>query len=80
MNEEATRRLLLQEYPRAVQCPSCGAGPVVPEACENLASHHGEALPGGGRVSNACPACGFFDRDSRKWEKWDGRMRGGGAA
>jgi hypothetical protein len=75
MNEEATRKLLEQEYPNAVQCPKCGAGPVVPENCYNLATHHGDALAGGGRVSNACPACGFFDSDRGNWAKWDGRMR-----
>ena len=77
MNEELTRRELLQEYPNAVQCPSCGAGPVVPENCYDLEAHHGEALQGGGHVSNACPECGFFDRDRGNWKKWDGQMRGG---
>ena len=80
MNEEATRRMLQQEYPNAVQCPRCGAGPVVPENCYNLETHHGQELRGGGRVSNACPACGFFDRDRGNWARWDGRLRGGGAA
>ena len=80
MNEELTRRELLQEYPNAVQCPRCGAGPVVPENCYNLETHHGQELQGGGRVSNACPACGFFDRDRGNWARWDGRLRGGGAA
>ena len=63
-----------------MQCPRCGAGPVVPENCYNLETHHGQELQGGGRVSNACPACGFFDRDRGKWARWDGRLRGGGAA
>ena len=80
MNEEATQRMLQQEYPNAVQCPRCGAGPVVPENCYNLETHHGQELRGGGRVSNACPACGFFDRDRGNWARWDGRLRGSGAA
>jgi len=75
-NEEATREMLQREYPNAVQCPSCGAGPVVPEACWDLSAHHGQNMGGGrGRVSNACPACGFFARERAAWHPWDGRMR-----
>ena len=68
----ATAEYLRREYPNAVQCPRCRAGPVIPENCYDLQAHHGEALPPGrGRISNACPSCGFFSRDRNDWVRWD---------
>ena len=71
----ATAEYLRREYPNAVQCPRCRAGPVIPENCYDLQAHHGEALPPGrGRISNACPSCGFFSRDRNDWVRWDGQL------
>jgi hypothetical protein len=52
----ATAEFMRRQYPNAVQCPRCGAGPVIPENCHNLQTHHGENAGGGGQISNACPA------------------------
>ena len=73
----ATAEFLRRQYPNAVQCPRCHAGPVIPENCYNLQTHHGESSSSGrGRISNACPGCGFFSRDHSDWVSWDGHMRG----
>ena len=71
----ATEEYMRRQFPNAVQCPICGAGPVIPENCYDLQAHHGERLLRGGHVSNACPSCGFFSRDRGEWKHWDGRMR-----
>jgi ribosomal protein L37E len=71
----ATAEFMRRQYPNAVQCPRCGAGPVIPENCYNLQTHHGENAEGGGQISNACPACGFFGRERRDWVAWNGQMR-----
>jgi rubredoxin len=63
-----------RQYPNAVQCPQCRAGPVVAEGCYDLSAHNGERTRGG-RISNACPSCGFFSRDRNHWHRWDGQMR-----
>ncbi|CAE8641489.1 unnamed protein product [Polarella glacialis] len=75
-NEAATLQFLRRSCPNAVQCPSCGLGPVLPEGCFDLGSHHGEARARGGFVSNACRGCGFFSRERSAWARWDGNMRG----
>ncbi len=73
---EATAEYMRRQFPNAVQCPRCGAGPVIPEHCYDLQAHHGEmAEQGRGRISNACPACGFFSRERGDWLMWNGQMR-----
>jgi interleukin-1 receptor-associated kinase 4 len=71
----ATAEFMLREYPNAVQCPRCSAGPVIPEGCPDLQAHHGERAHHGGQISNACPACGFFSRERGDWVRWNGQMR-----
>jgi hypothetical protein len=72
-----TAEFLRLQYPNAVQCPRCHAGPVIPENCYNLQTHHGESSSSGrGRISNVCPGCGFFSRERSDWVRWDGHMRG----
>jgi len=72
----ASAEFTQRQYPNAVQCPRCSAGPVIPENCSNLQTHHGQDLFGGrGHISNACPGCGFFSRDRAEWVRWDGQMR-----
>ena len=73
-DDEATAEFLRRQYPNAVQCPNCGAGPVIPENCYDLQAHHGESTRGG-RISNACPSCGFFSRERGDWVRWNGHMR-----
>ena len=70
---EATAEFLRRQYPNAAQCPRCRAGPVIPEGCSNLETHHGDEARGG-RISNACPSCRFFSRERGDWVRWDGRM------
>ena len=57
--EEARRRLAAQLatlFPNAVQCGSCGFGPVDHVACEDLASLHGlEYLGGAVHVGSSSP-------------------------
>ncbi|ETV81030.1 TKL protein kinase [Aphanomyces astaci] len=43
----ATAEFMRRQFPNAVQCPRCGAGPVIPENCYNLKTHHGESTSGG---------------------------------
>ena len=70
-----TAEFLRRTYPNAVQCPRCSAGPVIPEGCPDLQSHHGQSSgPGQGRISNACSGCGFFAREKSAWAKWDGKL------
>jgi len=72
----ATAEFMRRQYPNAVQCPRCSAGPVIPENCYDLQAHHGEHAQGGrGRISNACPACQFFSRERGDWVRWNGQMR-----
>ena len=71
----ATAEFMRRQYPNSVQCPRCGAGPVIPENCYNLQTHHGERARSGGQISNACPACGFFSRERGDWVRWNGQMR-----
>ena len=50
----ATAEFMRRQHPNAVQCPRCRAGPVIPEGCMNLDTHHGESSRSGrGRISNA---------------------------
>ena len=70
----ATAEFMRRQYPNAVQCPRCHAGPVIPENCYDLQAHHGEET-GRGRISNACPSCGFFSRERGDWVSWDGQLR-----
>ena len=70
----ATAEFMRRQYPNAVQCPRCRAGPVIPENCYDLQAHHGEET-GRGRISNACPSCGFFSRERGDWVRWDGQLR-----
>jgi hypothetical protein len=70
----ATAEFMRRRYPNAVQCPRCSAGPVIPENCYDLQAHHGEET-GRGRISNACPSCGFFSRERGDWVRWDGQLR-----
>ena len=73
-NTKATEEHMRRQYPNAVQCPQCHAGPVLPEGCSNLQTHKGQGLQRG-FISNACPNCGFFARDRSEWARWDGKLR-----
>jgi hypothetical protein len=68
----ATAEFMRRQYHNAVQCPRCRAGPVIPEKCYDLQAHHGESSSSGsGRISNACPSCGFFSSERGDWVRWD---------
>mmetsp|Transcript_86720 Transcript_86720/g.126829 ORF Transcript_86720/g.126829 Transcript_86720/m.126829 type:complete len:90 (-) Transcript_86720:100-369(-) len=73
-DEAATTEFLKRQYPNAVQCPNCSAGPVIPENCYDLGAYHGERTRGG-HISSACPACRFFNRERGNWVRWNGQMR-----
>jgi hypothetical protein len=60
------------------QCSALVAtqGPVIPENSYDLQAHHGESSSSGrGRISNACPSCGFFSRERGDWVRWDDQLR-----
>ena len=59
----------------AYECSRCGCGPITHVACENLRTHHGESR-GGGRISNACPHCGWFSANISDWPRWTGERVG----
>lgn len=65
---------LQRSMPDARQCPACGHGPMDHRDCEDLAAHHGQLLPSGAKIDNACPKCGFFSRDKADWPLWDGTL------
>ena len=48
----ATVEFMRRQFPNAVQCPECAAGPVIPENCYELQAHHQEAVRGG-HITNA---------------------------
>jgi len=60
-------------FPNSYQCPRCGCGPIDHAACDNLKTHHGERRAGV-KVSNACPACGWFSSELADWLPWDGSL------
>jgi hypothetical protein len=47
-DEAATAELIRRQWPNAVQCPRCHAGPVTPENCFDLQAHDGKRARGGG--------------------------------
>ena len=55
------------------QCGACGFGPVEINGCSNLLSRHDEQRSSA-RISNACPACDWFDPSGRIWPAWNGRV------
>jgi hypothetical protein len=54
----------------------CGCGPVEHSACADLQTHHGEEVQGG-KLSNACPQCGWFSPSIQDWPAWDGHVHAG---
>ena len=62
----------------AYECPRCGCGPITHVACENLRTHHRESRDrwGRGRISNACPHCGWFSANISDWPRWTGERVG----
>jgi len=62
----------------AYECPRCGCGPITHVACENLRTHHRESRDrwGRGRISNACPHCGWFSANISNWPRWTGERVG----
>ena len=56
------------------QCANCHHGPLDKSKCDDMAAHHGKALPGQTYVqNNACFNCGFFNRNSfAMWPIWTG--------
>lgn len=60
-------------FPNSYQCPRCGCGPIDHAACDDLKTHHGERRAGA-KVSNACPACGWFSSELADWLPWDGTL------
>jgi len=64
--EPALARILPDESFR-----ECRAAQDAPESCFDLQAQHGDLLPRGrGRISNACPSCGFFSRERGDWVRW----------
>ena len=65
---------------RAFMCGNCSFGPIEHVNCLDLRSHHGESRGGAVKVSNACPACGWFAPTLNQWKPWDGVVVGQPAA
>jgi len=70
------RAELRKQFPKAHQCKMCGCGPVEHSACADLQTHHGEEVQGG-KLSNACPQCGWFSPSIQDWPAWDGHVHAG---
>ena len=61
----------------AYECPRCGCGPITHVNCTDLRAHHRDrARSGRGRISNACPHCGWFSRRLSDWPRWTGERVG----
>ena len=73
--EASTAEFSRRQYPNAAMCPRCRHGPVLMEGCFDLRAHHGDVRAGGGRISNACPQCGFLAHDRNQWLPWVGELR-----
>lgn len=54
---------------RARMCGRCRAGPIMNDACSNLATHNSDSSR---RRANHCPRCNWFDRNWNNWPEWDG--------
>ena len=54
-----TQEVLRSLFSNSYMCGKCGFGPVEHHHCADLRSHHGQEI-GAGRISNACPKCGWF--------------------
>eukprot|EP00291_Cryptomonas_curvata_P018807 CAMPEP_0172167066 /NCGR_PEP_ID=MMETSP1050-20130122/9358_1 /TAXON_ID=233186 /ORGANISM="Cryptomonas curvata, Strain CCAP979/52" /LENGTH=1252 /DNA_ID=CAMNT_0012837801 /DNA_START=118 /DNA_END=3876 /DNA_ORIENTATION=+ len=68
-----TQEILRGLFPNSYMCAQCNFGPVEHLYCANLRSHHGEER-GAGRISNACPKCGWFSPQISDWPLWNGRL------
>ena len=61
----------------AYECPRCGCGPITHVNCTDLRAHHRDrARSGRGRISNACPHCGWFSANISDWPRWTGERVG----
>jgi hypothetical protein len=58
-NSGLTQEILRSLFTNSYMCAKCNFGPVEHHHCADLRSHHGEQQ-GAGRISNACPKCGWF--------------------
>lgn len=56
----------------ALQCGMCGYGPILHKDCDDLIEHHEQRTPGGGMISNKCPACGHLSSDVQDMPRWTG--------
>ena len=56
----------------AVQCPSCGFGPIVHSYCDDLETHHNQNVGNGIKISNTCPRCNFFSSSIKNFVPWNG--------
>eukprot|EP00434_Breviolum_minutum_P020242 symbB.v1.2.017850.t1/scaffold1401.1/size121277/3 len=69
--DDLARRAVTQMVGRngtARMCGRCRAGPIMNDACSNLATHNRDQR----RRANHCPRCNWFDRNWNKWPEWDG--------
>ena len=65
---------LKNTFPNARMCGRCFFGPIVNDACSDLASHHRERNPhDDAKSDNSCPRCAWFSPDWDCWPKWDGK-------
>jgi hypothetical protein len=74
-----SEELLVQQLRTTIadprQCSNCSFGPMDFYGCSSLTSHHGQLTGlGAGRISNACPACGWFAQNIVEWPKWNGTL------
>ena len=71
---EFMREALLRLMPAAVQCRSCGYGPIDHVGCDDLDVHQWQ-WQGNSQILNQCPECGWWAHDINSWPKWDGNLR-----
>ena len=73
-NRQILQEQLQKEFPDALQCRRCGFGPIISTGCWDLETHHNHTFGYGRntRINNSCPRCGWFTREKKEWQKWNG--------
>ena len=73
-NRQILQEQLQKEFPDALQCKRCGFGPIISTGCWDLETHHNRTFGYGSNttINNSCPRCGWFTREKKEWQKWNG--------
>lgn len=73
---ESLAQSLKLQMPDARQCRTCGYGPMILSACDDLKAHHGEVRDSNtmAAINNSCPGCGYLASSWSEWIPWSGML------